>query len=73
MFVAGGSNTGSLAGAVIGAMLGVLAAVMAVTVVLVVTFLLWRKNQKYSFTNNDRAIANPTYSYEGDVYAMTGI
>jgi len=60
-----------LTGAVIGAVLGVLAAVMAITVVLVVAFLLWRKTQKYSFTNSDRTITNPTYSCEGDVYAMT--
>jgi len=62
-----------LAGAAVGAVLGVLAAVMAITVVLVVAFLLWRKNQKYSFKNNDRTVTNPTYSCEGDVYAMTGI
>ena len=58
-----------MAGAAIGAVLGVLAAVMAIIVVLVVAFLLWRKNQKYSFKNNDRAVTNPTYSCEGDAYA----
>jgi len=58
-------------GAVIGAVLGVLAAFMAITAVLVVAFLLWRRNRKYSFTNSDRTIENPTYG--GDVYNCSSL
>jgi len=71
LFHAGGSNTGSSSGAAVGAVLGVLAAFMAITAVLVVAFLLWRRNRKYSFTNSDRTIENPTYG--GDVYNYSSL
>ena len=71
LFHAGGSNTGPSSGAAVGAVLGVLAAVMAITVVLVVAFLLWRRNRKYSYTNSDRTIENPTYG--GDVYNCSSL
>jgi len=71
LFNAGGSNTGSSFGAAVGAVLGVLAAVVAVTAVLVVAFLLWRRNRKYSFTNSDRTVENPTYG--GDIYNCSPI
>ena len=43
---------------------------MAVTVVLVVAFLLWRRNRKYSFGNKERAIDNPTYSGDLDTLRL---
>ena len=67
VIIPGGSgHAGSSSGAAVGAVLGVLGVVMAITVVLVVTFLYWRKNRKYSFTNNNSGFENPIYG--GDVY-----
>ena len=64
---------GSSAGAAIGAVLAVLGAVMTITLVLVVTFLLWRKNRKYSFRNNDRTLENPTYGGDACIYCDSSL
>ena len=57
----GGSKSES--SSAIGTVIGVLGAVVAIAVVLVVAFLLWRKNP---FTNNNSGFKNPTC--RGDEY-----
>jgi len=61
VIVPGGSKSES--SSPIGTVTGVLGAVMAIAVVLVVAFLLWRRNP---FTNNNSGVENPTC--RGDEY-----